>query len=140
MAFQRHPIEGENTRYRIVPQTSSVTEKQADLKAGDILVLMTNDCPIKKSCLAVDTNNMTCGCDYLGPYPFGRNDEHQLDSLLCKYNGRSRTLSVSLMTAMDCPQYNNACIAKNGVCRHLETVHIPWDLSTPHACVTCSHR
>ena len=139
MKYQKSPIEGEDTRYRIVPQTDSVDETQPDSNLNDILILMTNGCPIKKSCIAIDGSNMICSCNYLGHYPFGKNDKHQLDTLLCKYDNGSRTLKVSLLKVRDCPQHNNTCIAtKNGLCRHLKTVNIPWDLSKPHARVACS--
>jgi hypothetical protein len=138
MVFEKHPIEGENGRYRIVPRTDSDNKEQSDLNLDDILILMTHDCPINKSCLAIDGNNMTCGCNHLGPYPFGRNGNKNFDSLLCKHNGRKRTLKVSLLKARECPLYNKACITRNNVCRHLEKVNIPWDLSKPHACVSCS--
>jgi hypothetical protein len=138
MIFEKHPIEGENARYRIVPQADSDAKEQSDPNLNDVLILMTNDCPINKSCLAIDGNNMTCGCDHLGPYPFGRNDNKILESLLCRRSGRKRTFRVSLLKVKQCPLYKKACITKDSVCDHLKTVNTPWDHSKPHASVVCT--
>jgi hypothetical protein len=143
MTFQKIPIEGKDTHYRIIPKTGTgfATERQPTPNPNDVKILRTDYCPIEETCIWIDENNMTCGCNHLA-YPIDVGVDIQLDSLLCKYAQESM-LKISHLKTTDCRANELPCVANGIQCNHLNSVTVfpygsSWELSAPHAFVTCS--
>ncbi len=141
--FQTIPTEGSETHVYIVPEGLSPYEKHPSPRPKDIILIEVENCPIKKTCVAMNRNNVTELCIHMGVYPENVDGQLVFESLPCSHpETPAERLAITSVTPFGRCTFQlerGACANREGGCEHLQGIaQAPGtDYSRPRFEITC---